>query len=104
MFVESDVNTHFQRFLLHTESYTTNIIDGFSGFLYNLSTEAKSLVEKHCKNIDSTVKKTLSPLMPLCKVSMVGLFGLGGLLSTLILNIILLVLLYRLESLLLQKF
>lgn len=37
----SDADKYFQRLLLFTERFTADVVNSFSGFLYNLSTEVK---------------------------------------------------------------
>lgn len=43
-------------FVFYTERYTTDLNNGFSGFLYDLSAEVKTLYEKQRKDIESITK------------------------------------------------
>lgn len=54
----SNVEKDLQRLPLYTEMLTVDVTNGFSGFLYCLSTDVKKLMEKHRKEIETTVKRS----------------------------------------------
>lgn len=56
MSVQPNVVKYCQLLLFCTELPTADVSDGFCDFLYNLGTEDKRLVEKQCKNIETTTK------------------------------------------------
>lgn len=57
--VWSDFDKYSHHLSFYTERFTSNIRDGFSGFPYNFGTEAKKLVEKQRKVIETTLKTDL---------------------------------------------
>lgn len=54
--VRFDVDKYCRRLSPYTDRFTADVADDFSGFLYNLGTEATKLVVKQRKDIDSTVR------------------------------------------------
>lgn len=55
----SDADKCLQRTPLYTGTFTADVTDGFSGSLYIVNGEVKRLVEKQCKNIETTMKRDL---------------------------------------------
>lgn len=54
--VRSHVDRYCQRLPLYTERFTAGVTNGFSDFLFSLTTEDKKLVEKQRKDTGSPVK------------------------------------------------
>lgn len=54
--VQSNADEYRHRLSLYTEKSTADVTFDFSGFMQNLSTEAKNLVEKQRKGVETTVK------------------------------------------------
>lgn len=57
--VRYDVDKYFHRLCLYTERFTADVTDRCSGFLYSFSMVFERVVEKHCKDIATTMKTDL---------------------------------------------